>query len=187
MPGDPLSASPGPAGPESQPSTSLGPQLGFDRQGVLEISAGAVVALIALSSSNGASASSLPRWRSWLSMLNWRRDPDHERKLALIETSIAFYEQRIQDSERRTKQIESEIEQIEKESELIENESEQLRRESEQIRNEAEQIRQETERLRRQNAKGKQLLSQIDALCFQDIFSSIPPPPTAIDSEPSSH
>ena len=45
-------------------------------------------------------------------MLNWRRDPDHERKLALIETSIAFYEQRIQDSERRTKQIESEIAQL---------------------------------------------------------------------------
>ena len=45
-------------------------------------------------------------------MLNWRRDPDHERKLALTETSIAFYEQRIQDSERRTKQIESEIAQL---------------------------------------------------------------------------
>jgi hypothetical protein len=86
MPGDPLSASPGPAGPESQPSTSLGPQLGFDRQGVLEISAGAVVALIALSSSNGASASSLPRWRLWLSMLNWRRDPDYERRMNALES-----------------------------------------------------------------------------------------------------
>jgi len=31
-----------------------------------------------LSPSNGASPSSLPRWRSFLSMLNWRRDPDYE-------------------------------------------------------------------------------------------------------------
>jgi hypothetical protein len=113
MPGDPLSAPPGPAGPESQPSTSLGPQLGFDRQGVLEISAGAVVALIALSSSNGASASSLPRWRSWLSMLNWRRDPDYERRMNALESEIA--------------QIKSEAEQIKKETELIKQETERLR------------------------------------------------------------
>ncbi|MEB3168863.1 MAG: hypothetical protein VKK97_09040, partial [Synechococcaceae cyanobacterium] len=117
------------------------------------------------SSSNGASGSSLPRWRLLLSMLNWRRDPDHERKLALIEmsiasiersiasieTSIATSEQRMQDSESRLKQIES-----------------------------------ETERLREQNARGRQLLSQIDALCFPDAFSSTPAPPTAIDSALSS-
>jgi hypothetical protein len=80
----------------------------------------------------------------WLSILNWRRDPDHERKLALIERSIASIEQ-------RTKQIES-----------------------------------ETEQLREQNARGRQLLSQIDALCFPDASSSIPAPPTAIDPVPSS-
>ena len=50
-------------------------------------------------------------------MLNWRRDPDDEAKLAWIdrdiafnERSVAFNEQRIQDSERRTRQIESDIE-----------------------------------------------------------------------------
>ena len=117
------------------------------------------------SSSNGACGSSLPRWRLLLSTLNWRRDPDHERKLALIETSIAIIEQnildaeqRIQDSERRTRQIERESEQIEK----------------------------ETEQLRELNARGRQLLSRIDALCFPDGISSTPAPPTAIDSRPSS-
>jgi septal ring factor EnvC (AmiA/AmiB activator) len=97
--------------------------------------------------------------------LNWRRDPDHERKLALIERSIALTEmsiasieksiatseQRMEDSERRTKQIES-----------------------------------ETEQLREQNARGRQLLSQIDALCFPDASNTSPAPPTAIDSVPSS-
>jgi hypothetical protein len=124
------------------------------------------------SSSNGASGSSLPRWRLLLSMLNWRRDPDHERKLALIEmsiasiersiasieTSIATSEQRMQDSERRMQDSESRLKQIES----------------------------ETEQLREQNARGRQLLSQIDALCFPDAFSSTPAPPTAIDSALSS-
>jgi flagellar biosynthesis/type III secretory pathway chaperone len=87
----------------------------------------------------------------WLSILNWRRDPDHERKLALIERSIALTERSIASIEQRTKQIES-----------------------------------ETEQLREQNARGRQLLSQIDALCFPDASSSIPAPPTAIDSVPSS-
>jgi septal ring factor EnvC (AmiA/AmiB activator) len=98
-------------------------------------------------------------------MLNWRRDPDHERKLASIERSIgsiessidsiergiATSEQRIQESEKRLKQIES-----------------------------------DTEQLREQNARGRLLLSQIDALCFPDASSSSPAPPTAIDSAPSS-
>ena len=90
-------------------------------------------------------------------MLNWRRDPDHERKLALIERSIASYEQRIQDSERRTKLIESEIEQIEK----------------------------ETEQLREQNAKGRELLSSIHALCMEADSSSTPAPPTPAATAPS--
>ena len=34
------------------------------------------------STNNGALSSSLPRWRLWLSMLNWRRDPDVERRIA---------------------------------------------------------------------------------------------------------
>jgi hypothetical protein len=34
------------------------------------------------STSNGVLSSSLPRWRLWLSMLNWRRDPDVEMRIA---------------------------------------------------------------------------------------------------------
>ena len=33
------------------------------------------------SRSSGASGSSLPRWRSFLSTLNWRRDPDYEQQM----------------------------------------------------------------------------------------------------------
>ncbi|MEA5423735.1 hypothetical protein [Synechococcus sp. CCY9202] len=33
------------------------------------------------SRSNGASGSSLPQWRLWLSMLNWRRDPGYEQRM----------------------------------------------------------------------------------------------------------
>jgi hypothetical protein len=79
-------------------------------------------------------------------MLNWRRDPDYERKLARIERSIAISE----------------------------------------IESDTEQIRAETEQLRRLIAKGRQLLSHIDALCFPDGISSTPAPPIAIDSEPFS-
>jgi septal ring factor EnvC (AmiA/AmiB activator) len=91
-------------------------------------------------------------------MLNWRRDPDHERKLALIERSIALIEwsiatseQSIQDRERRLKLIES-----------------------------------DTEQLREQNARGRQLLSQIDALCFPDASSSIPARPQSLPALPRS-
>ena len=90
-------------------------------------------------------------------MLNWRRDPDHERKLALMERSIAASERRIQESEKRTKQIESETEQIEKETEL----------------------------LRQQNARGWQRLASRQALCLADDSSSIPAPPTPPATAPS--
>ena len=40
------------------------------------------------SSSNGASFSSLPRWRQWLSMLNWRRDPDFETRMLALRSEI---------------------------------------------------------------------------------------------------
>jgi len=33
------------------------------------------------STNNGAFGSSLPHWRLFLSMLNWRRDPDHEQRM----------------------------------------------------------------------------------------------------------
>ena len=58
----------------------------------------------------------MPRWRQWLSMLNWRRDPD--------------YEQRKMQHELRMKQLESEILRVRSDSEQIEKETEQLRREN---------------------------------------------------------
>ena len=96
-------------------------------------------------------------------MLNWRRDPDHERKLADIEMKIIDEDLRIADiemriieedqraaaSERRTRQIESDI-----------------------------------VRLRQQNAKGRELLASMHALCYPDASSSTPAPPIATGSEP---
>ena len=60
------------------------------------------------SSNNGVSGSSLPPFRSFLRMLNWRSDPDREMRL---------------------KQLESEIEQLKKGRVQIEKETEQIERE----------------------------------------------------------
>ena len=57
------------------------------------------------SSSNGESLASLPRWRQWLSMLNWRRDPDYEQRMNAKLTEI-------EQIKARTKQIEKENEQL---------------------------------------------------------------------------
>ncbi|MFN9913333.1 MAG: hypothetical protein ACK53L_12155, partial [Pirellulaceae bacterium] len=43
-----------------------------------------------LSSSNGASGSSLSPFRSFLRMLNWRRDPARERRLKQLEKELAL-------------------------------------------------------------------------------------------------
>ena len=91
-------------------------------------------------------------------MLNWRRDPDYERRM----NALAI---RIQQTR---------------------NEAEQIKKDSEQIKKDTEQLRQETEQLRRQNAKGRQLLASIDALCFPDASNSTLPPSTANDSASSS-
>ena len=98
-------------------------------------------------------------------MLNWRRDPDYERRMNALESEIA---------------------QIKSEAEQLRNESEQNRNESEQIKKETELIKQETEQLRLQNAKGRQLLASIDALSLPDASSSTQAPPTATDSAPCS-
>ena len=58
-----------------------------------------------LSSSNGASGSSLSPFRSLLRMLNWRRDP--------------VVEMQIERSKQRTKQLESEIEQLRRDNVLL--------------------------------------------------------------------
>jgi hypothetical protein len=117
------------------------------------------------SSSNGESLSSLPRWRQFLSMLNWRRDPGYEQRVMHYEQRVMHYEQRKMQHELRMKQLESEIEQIEKETELL---------------------RRENAKLRLQNAKGRQLLASIDALCFPPESSSIPASATEPASNPSS-
>jgi hypothetical protein len=95
-------------------------RLGFDGKALLEALVGSVVGLIALfppmttstsptasslSSSNGASGSSLPPFRSFLQMLNWRRDPAREMQ--------------IERSKERTKQLKNERVQIEKDIEQL--------------------------------------------------------------------
>ncbi len=51
----------------------------------------------------------LPRWRSLLSTLNWRRDPG-------VENEIEQYEQRKMQHEQRMKQLRSETEQLRSEN-----------------------------------------------------------------------
>ena len=101
------------------------------------------------SSSNGEYLSSLPRWRQFLSTLNWRRDPGYE--LRMLQ-----YEQRKMQHELRMKQLKSEIEQIKKET---------------------EQLRRENARLRMLNAKTKNLLSYVDQHCFPPESNSTQIPP----------
>ena len=124
------------------------------------------------SSSNGASPASLPRWRSFLSTLNWRRDPGYEQRTR--ETEIAILRER-----QKRLQIEQQIEQMKNEDELLEKADEQLEKEDEQIENEIEQ-------LRRENARLKTLLACVDQLCFPPESSSSPPKSTEPDCGPSS-
>ena len=56
----------------------------------------------------------MPQWRQCLSMLNWRRDPDYERRKMRHEV--------------RMKQLESEIEQIRTETEQLRRENARLAR-----------------------------------------------------------
>ena len=105
-------------------------------------------------------------------MLNWRRDPDYERRM----NALAI----------RIQQTRNETEQIKKDSDQIKRDTEQIKNETEQIKKDTERLRQETEQLRRQNAKGRQLLASIDALCFPDASNSTPLPSTANDSASSS-
>ncbi|MFO7629212.1 MAG: hypothetical protein R6W06_06795 [Prochlorococcaceae cyanobacterium] len=80
-------------------------RMGFDGKALLEAFVGTVVGLIALffpmttstsptvssrSSSNGASGSSLSPFRSFLRMLNWRRDPAAEQRRMQLERELAL-------------------------------------------------------------------------------------------------
>ena len=113
------------------------------------------------STSNGASGASLPPWRSFLSTLNWRRDPGYEQRMMQ-------YEQRKMQHELRMKQLESEIEQ--------------LRSESAQIESESAQIERETAQLRTENARLAELNAKIDALWPNSTFSSTQARPPAAGS-----
>ena len=112
-----------------------------------------------------ASPSSLPRWRLFLSMLNWRRDPDDE--------------QLRQQSEWRMKQIDARMKQIERETWQIENETEQIKKETEQLRH-------KNARLKLLNAKTRHLISCVDQLCFPPECNSTLPPATENDCDSSS-
>ncbi|MCS5691740.1 hypothetical protein NZK33_07040 [Cyanobium sp. FGCU-6] len=108
---------------------------------------------VSRSPSNGASLASLPRWRLFLSMLNWRRDPGYEQRLQKLRLET-------EQSRERTKLIESEI----------------LR-----VRSESEQIEKEIEQLDRENAREKALSALIRQRCFPPESSSIPPQPLESD------
>ena len=117
------------------------------------------------SSSNGASPASLPRWRSFLSTLNWRRDPGYEQRKR--ETEIAILRER-----QKRLRIEQQIEQIDERTKQIENETEQLRREN--------------ARLAKLNARDDALSALIKQHCFPPESSSSPPKSTETDCGPSS-
>ena len=110
-----------------------------------------------ISSSNGESLSSLPRWRQFLSTLNWRRDPGYEQR-------VMHYEQRKMRHELRMKQLENEISRVKSDSERIEK---------------------ETELLRRENARARALSALIEQHCFPDDSNSTPLPPTEPGSSSS--
>ena len=116
------------------------------------------------SPSNGESPASLPRWRSFLSTLNWR--PVHE------------IEARTRRIEERTKQIENEILLVRSDRERIENDILQSE-------NETEQLRRENARLAKLNARDDALSALIKQHCFPPESSSTPAQSTAQDSKPS--
>jgi predicted RNase H-like nuclease (RuvC/YqgF family) len=91
-------------------------------------------------------------------MLNWRRDPDYERRM----NALAI----------RIQQTKNETEQIEKETELIKKDTERLRREN--------------AKLKAYNAKMRHFISCVDQLCFPPECSSTPPPATENDCDSSS-
>jgi hypothetical protein len=66
-----------------------------------------------LSNSNGVSGSSLPPFRSFLRMLNWRRDPAREMRLKQLESDI-------EQLKKGRVQIEKEIEQLKRDNALLE-------------------------------------------------------------------
>ena len=99
--------------------------------------------------------SSLPWFRRWLAMLNWRPVVDYELR---------------------------EIE-FEKQLQQLESEDEQLKSESLRVRREAEQIESEIEQIKKENARLSELNSKLDAIVFSSATNSTPTNPTPSESE----
>ena len=106
------------------------------------------------SSSNGVSPASLPRWRSFLSTLNWR--PVREIEQRTRETEIAILRER-----QKRLRIEQQIEQMKREDEQMKREDERLEREHEQMRREDEQLEKEEEELEKED---EQIENEIEQL-----------------------
>jgi peptidoglycan hydrolase CwlO-like protein len=138
------------------------------------------------SSSNGASVASLPRWRSFLSMLNWRRDPGYEQRMNALAIRMQQAESEILRVRSDSEQIKNEADQIKNEAEQIKNEAEQIKNEAEQIKNETELIKRETERLRTVNAKLRALNASGRLLCCPPESNSTPATAIEPDCKPSS-
>lgn len=125
-----------------------------------------------ISTSRSEFLSSLPRWRRWLSMLNWHPVVDYE--IREIER-----EQRLQQLQREDEQraIESEQRRIAHEQRM-----QQLENEIAQVRKETEQLENEIAQLKTANAQAAELDSKIAALWPSSNSSSTPTTPPGSDS-----
>ena len=103
---------------------------------------------------------SLPRWRRWLSTLNWRPVVEYEIR------EIEFEHRRIA-HEQRMKQLMNEDERLQKENERLQKENEQLKKED--------------ERLQKLDARLDELDAKIAALWPSSTSNSIQDRPPASD------
>ena len=110
--------------------------------------------------------SSLPWFRRWLAMLNWRPVVDYELREIEFDQREIEHKKRMIAHEQRMKQLQSE--------------SEQLRIEDEQKRIAHEQ---RMKQLKKEIAQLDELNSKIDALLFSSSTSSTPPRNTPDSSE----
>ena len=114
-----------------------------------------------------------------MSMLNWRRDPDYERRMNALAIRIQQTENDILRFENDSEQIENDILQVE--SDIV-----QIEKETEQIEKETEQLRRENAKLKTYNAKMRHFISYVDQLCFPAECNLTLPPATENDCDSSS-
>jgi len=103
---------------------------------------------------------SLPRWRRWLSTLNWRPVVEYE-----------------------IREIEFEHRKIAHEKELLQREDERLQKVNEQLKNENELLKKEDERLQKLDERLDELDAKIAALWPSSTSNSIQDRPPASDSQ----